>query len=918
MNWKCVMKPVAIIAALALVAGLFPAYAVADSAGGDGGGTVTVSFDANAEGVSAPASQIIAKGGKATEPARLTRENSPFHFMYWCEDAGCEGSYIDFATQTFDEDTTLYAAWGTSFTARAYDRTNGQRQAGGTVKVKNEEYDVSSAAMGLEGSTFTVKAKPEEGYMLVGWVEGNDPRGKIVNAGNDTYAVENYDGSIDIVHAVFAEAVTVTFDPNGGTIDGSTDKVKQVIEKGGKATEPDNAVKEGFVEPVWYKDGTEIDLRNATFGEDTELKARWYGYFRAWVYGVTEGARYRGGHLLSSSLGGTIHTMSLSIYEGESTTLTAVPNDGYRFSGWAESEDGEAIETDYDFVIKSYDGSVTELVALFVKVAGITYDANGGTKGSAWKDSEIVDVGTNLSKILGDTVPARVSESVAKAPEGKVFSGYRITTDAGDRGLPNGAPIDIEITSATKVTYLWRSPTVTIHWSSIDGKDLMDPIQIADVPAGSTIEEALAMDGKRLSDKDFFEKEGYEDRGYRTTKPITEYASLVQMSGDEVSGGDVVSADMDIYVDMAKKIDTINLSLDASPVCGAEVATEKNAGGWLWKTQTNRPSVTLPDGALYGFDMSLEIPWCFWIAGGETWAPFVGTFEGGQAYSLESWLESDFGYTFANDVIVKFDGASSVEIADNYGFVIGVTAKATAVHVPGTANQENEIKPSCTEGGSYDEVVRCTACDAVISSMPKTTEVLGHEWGEWKVVKEATGVADGLEQRTCARCGEVEERIIPSVDVEYRCVAGDGSSLTFGSGKTLSFVFKRNVDDETSLSHFTGISVDGEVVDKSNYTAKPGSVIVTLEPSFTKTLSVGDHTIEAMFDDGENAAASFTVTAASKEKTTPTEKKPAYKPASDRAKASPRSGDTLPMGAAGLTAVAAAVVFAFAWRKRRA
>ena len=90
---------------------------------------------------------------------------------------------------------------------------------------------------------------------------------------------------------------------------------------------------------------------------------------------------------------------SIPFSEGESIKLTAVPNGGYRFSGWAESEDGEVIETDSAFVIESYDGSVTTLVALFVKVANITYDVNGATKGADWTDSEPVDVGTNLSKV---------------------------------------------------------------------------------------------------------------------------------------------------------------------------------------------------------------------------------------------------------------------------------------------------------------------------------------------------------------------------------------------------------------------------------------------------------------------------------------------------------------------------------------
>ena len=38
---------------------------------------------------------------------------------------------------------------------------------------------------------------------------------------------------------------------------------------------------------------------------------------------------------------------------------------------------------------------------------------------------------------------------------------------------------------------------------------------------------------------------------------------------------------------------------------------------------------------------------------------------------------------------------------------------------------------------------------------------LGHNWGPWVVVREATFEEDGLERRECLRCGLVEERVIP-------------------------------------------------------------------------------------------------------------------------------------------------------------
>ena len=48
-------------------------------------------------------------------------------------------------------------------------------------------------------------------------------------------------------------------------------------------------------------------------------------------------------------------------------------------------------------------------------------------------------------------------------------------------------------------------------------------------------------------------------------------------------------------------------------------------------------------------------------------------------------------------------------------------------HVPGTATQENVVPADCTHAGSYDEVVRCTRCQGVISSTPKTIPAIGHD-----------------------------------------------------------------------------------------------------------------------------------------------------------------------------------------------
>ncbi len=112
---------------------------------------------------------------------------------------------------------------------------------------------------------------------------------------------------------------------------------------------------------------------------------------------------------------------------------------------------------------------------------------------------------------------------------------------------------------------------------------------------------------------------------------------------------------------------------------------------------------------------------------------------------------------------------------------------------------------------------------------------------------------------------------VPAETPSYTNTSGAGSNWTIGSTGTLEFRFSRSVNDADTINHFTGIKVDGTVVDPSNYTYSAGSVIVNLNPGYLQTLSAGDHTVTAMFDDGDDVTTGFTILAAAQENTpTPT------------------------------------------------
>ncbi len=59
----------------------------------------------------------------------------------------------------------------------------------------------------------------------------------------------------------------------------------------------------------------------------------------------------------------------------------------------------------------------------------------------------------------------------------------------------------------------------------------------------------------------------------------------------------------------------------------------------------------------------------------------------------------------------------------------------------------------CVSGGWQEYVCTCGA-----SYRETTEEALGHSWGSWQTVAQPTTASSGRQQRTCARCGQKEER----------------------------------------------------------------------------------------------------------------------------------------------------------------
>ena len=86
----------------------------------------------------------------------------------------------------------------------------------------------------------------------------------------------------------------------------------------------------------------------------------------------------------------------------------------------------------------------------------------------------------------------------------------------------------------------------------------------------------------------------------------------------------------------------------------------------------------------------------------------------------------------------------------------------------------------------------------------------------------------------------------------YMVYEGNGGLWTIGQSGALTFTANG------AYSKFTGIKIDGVLVDAKYYTAKSGNTIISLNADYLNTLSAGTHTLTVLYTDGE-AEAEFEV-----------------------------------------------------------
>lgn len=254
------------------------------------------------------------------------------------------------------------------------------------------------------------------------------------------------------------------------------------------------------------------------------------------------------------------------------------------------------------------------------------------------------------------------------------------------------------------------------------------------------------------------------------------------------------------------------------------------------------------------------------------------------------------GYADVSAKSLKIQNAGNVEVTNLSVVLTGTNAAAFTLDTngvkttlaPGTETTVS-VKPNKDLGtGTYQAELKITADSGVEKSVPIAftveerelppthTHSYGTDWktdstnhwhectcGDkadiaahqltWIIDKEATADEKGSKHEECEVCGYKEA----AVEIPATGSPGSGYEILEGENQTYNGRGGLTVRANGDFSKFTGLKVDGAVVDPSNYDAKEGSTIVTLKENYLSTLSAGDHRMTFVYDDGE-VSANFT------------------------------------------------------------
>ncbi len=432
----------------------------------------TVTFNANEHG-SAPSSQTIVAGGKATTPTAPTAAG--WTFGGWYKEAGCTNEW-DFSTDVVTDNTTLYAKWTeitlTDVSASPSSGTTGTQTMTVSFKTnvpRNNKYYYRIAEFGNSNTGTT-----GNGYHLNGQVISSGDASTLITSPNFstisfpssgvyTSAIEIYtDGPITVQKRVtFTYGAggyyTVSFDMNGHGESISS----QSISSGNTATAPSPApTATGYTFDGWYENagctGSAFNFSTAITANKT-LYAKWTETMST----LTTSNHYDVGD--PGYAAPTVSNSATNVgYETTRTITATAAGTGYTFTGWTLTNctrtDGGAATATTITIRSNGDGAAATAQANYNEDLTSRWHLVGNS--SDFPDGWAVNNTTMMQKKTGHSTESAVYFTINVTSTGT--QEFKIVDDNGDGN-------DIWYGYSTGNTYLTWTETSTKNVYTGDG-----------------------------------------------------------------------------------------------------------------------------------------------------------------------------------------------------------------------------------------------------------------------------------------------------------------------------------------------------------------------------------------------------------------------------------------------------------------
>ena len=231
--------------------------------------------------------------------------------------------------------------------------------------------------------------------------------------------------------------------------------------------------------------------------------------------------------------------------------------------------------------------------------------------------------------------------------------------------------------------------------------------------------------------------------------------------------------------------------------------------------------------------------------------PTITAFESGKSYVYSLMLMPKDGYSFTSETVITVNGqkvsapfvGGSMYIPSVKTITMPTVTVIDVVEINGvTVSFTDGDKPVFTGKVPYGVYVTTIYGDRYVFG-PDTKLKINGEFVNYKRYEGDT--SDGSDGTMWVITDLTMTPQAPGTTPEYKITEGANGAWTQNSDGTLKFV--ANGD----FSKFTGIKVDGALIDADKYTAVSGSTVVTLKKDYLSTLSIGKHTLTIVYNDGE-------------------------------------------------------------------